>query len=80
MRSQLLKCFYISTEEAHDPGELCRYGYDCQALWFTSDPNPRTNKQTNNKLRKFTSASSTYREKYKKNNLQNLQPLNTFKE
>ena len=39
-----------------------------------------TLEQTNNKLRKFTSASSTYREKYKKNDLQNLQPLNTFKE
>ena len=30
-RSQLLKCFYISTEEAHDPRELCKYDYDRQA-------------------------------------------------
>ena len=28
---RLLKCFYISTEGAHDPGELCKYGYDRQA-------------------------------------------------
>ena len=29
--SRLLKCFYLGTEEAHNPGELCKYGYHCQA-------------------------------------------------
>ena len=31
----------ISTEGAHDPGELCKYDHDCQA-----NPNPRTNKHS----------------------------------
>ena len=51
-RSRLLKCFYISTEGAHDPGELCRYGYNRQAKGESEsrgshlNPNPRTNKAT----------------------------------
>ena len=51
-RSQLLKCFYISTEGANDTGELCKYGYDRQAKGESEsrgshlNPNPRTNKQT----------------------------------
>ena len=49
--SWFLKCFYISTEGAHDPGELCKYGYDCQVKGESEsrgshlNPNPRTNKQ-----------------------------------
>ena len=52
-RSRLLKCFYVSTEGAHDPGELCKYGYNYQAKGESEprgshlNPNPRTNKQTN---------------------------------
>jgi hypothetical protein len=43
-RSRLLTCYY-SMEGAHDPGELCKYGYNCQAKgewasWHTSNPNP----------------------------------------
>ena len=38
-----------STEEAHDPRELCKYYYDRQAKGreWGPGPNPRTNKQTN---------------------------------
>ena len=52
--SPLLKCFYISTEEAHNLKELRKYGYDCQAKGESEpqdshlNPNPRTNKQTFN--------------------------------
>ena len=48
--SWLLKCFYISTDGAHDPMEPCKYGYNCQAKKESEsrgshlNPNPRTNK------------------------------------
>ena len=47
------KMLLISTEGAHDPKELCKYGYDCQAKGENESrgshlsPNPRTNKQAN---------------------------------
>ena len=49
-------CFYISTERAHDPRELCKYSYDCQAKGESGshgshlNPNARTNKQTTSLL------------------------------
>ena len=47
----IVKCFYISTEGAHDPGELYKYGYirssgkerESEPHGSHINPNPRTN-------------------------------------
>jgi hypothetical protein len=53
-RSRLLTCFY-SMEGAHNPGELCKYGYDRQAKgewasWHTPNPNPQNKQKSSNEI------------------------------